>query len=231
MVTGLKLFILSFGVLFYSCAGIVPIRVKKNFTLCYDSNANNNHSKIQMNGYYMFINNYRYTYDYNGKLTDTVPCNPTYHRIIFFKDGIVVKGQFGGLKCANCDTETTNQFLKMVSQNKQPETSVFYGYNWGVYKVIGDTIKMQTVNSQTWPNPYWYLFENWYLINNDSSLSPIYSKNLIDDKEIRGDAEIPKTYKFIETNLQLPSDTWLKKEKWFWCNKEDWKIYIKNKNK
>ncbi len=152
-----------------------------------------------------------------------------YTNMLFFPDGLVVTG-FTGLNCGNCDIESNNQFLKNVSQNKQPETSLFYGNNWGIYIITDDTVKVQVVNSQSWPNPYWYLFEHWFLINADGSLSPIYSKNLIDNK-ILNENPIKPIYKFIKTKIQLPSDTWLKKEEWFWCDKEEYKAWKKENKK
>jgi len=164
-----------------------------------------------------------------GKKTGTTK-DTTYNNMMFFSDGIVVRG-FVGINCGNCDIESNNQFLFNISQSNENEKNVFYnGFKWGIFRIFGDTIKMQTVNDQPRFNPYWYLFEQWYLINNDGSLSPIYSKNLIDGRVSALASKTRDTFKFIETNIILPSDTWLKKEEWFWCDREKYREW-KNDNK
>jgi hypothetical protein len=210
----------------------VPLRVRKNFTLCYDSSTNYSNSKIKLNGYYVNIEPFeRPHYDLKtgekkGSTLDTI-----YTNIMFFSDGLVIRG-FNGLNCGNCDIFSNSQLLFDVSQNKKLETESFYnGFNWGIYTIEGDTIKLHILNHPPRFNPYWHLFEQWYLINNDGSLSPIYSKNLIDGR-VSALASITRdTFKFIETNIILPSDTWLKKEEWFWCDKEKYRAWKKERKR
>lgn len=202
---------------FSSCISQVPLRVKRNLTFCFNPAADYTNSKIQLNGYYVSVKPFeRPHYDIKTGKKVSSTLDTIYTNMMFFSNGLVITG-FTGLNCGNCDIESNIQFLIDVSQNKVSETKAFYnGFNWGVYKIDGDTIKMQCVNHQYWSNPYWYLFEHWFLINEDGSLLPIYSKNLIDNT-ILNEKPIKSIYNFIETNIQLPSDTWLKNEEWFWC--------------
>lgn len=213
-----------------SCKGQVPLRVKENFSECYNFQDKYYDTKIKFSGYYVNVEPFeRRHYDSKtGKMFGTT-LDTIYANIIFFSDGLVVTG-FSGLNCGNCDIETNSQFISDVSQNKVPEKDSFYnGFNWGLYRIFGDTIKIQVVNHPPRFNPYWYLFEHWYLIKKDGTLFPIYSKNLIDDKVLEK-TETTISYRHIETNILLPSETWLKKEKWFWCNEEDWRNYMDSIN-
>jgi hypothetical protein len=97
---------------------------------------------------------------------------------------------------------------------------LFYnGFNWGLYTIHGDTIKTQSVNRQPWYNPYWYLVEIWYQIKEDGTLVQVYGKGLITKAEFAPSRDDNIPFVFIETDLEIPSDTWLKKQKWFWCPK------------
>ncbi len=213
-----------------SCSNYVPLRVKKNFTFCFNPATNYTNSKIQLNGYYVSVEPFeRPHYDIKTGKQVSSTLDTLYTNMMFFSNGLVVT-RFMGLYCGTCDIESNSQFLIDVSQNKVSETRAFYnGFNWGVYKIDGDTIKLQCVNHQYWPDSYWHLLEHWFLINADGSLVPIKVKDLIGNK-VLNEEPIKPVYKFVETNIQLSPDTWLKNKEWFWCNKEKFKAW-KKKNK
>ncbi|HRP91178.1 MAG TPA: hypothetical protein PKX92_14205 [Edaphocola sp.] len=204
--------------------------MKKNFTFCYDNATGYSHSTIKLNGYYVNIEPFeRVQYDNKTGTKISSVIDTIYNNILFFSDGVVVIG-FGGLNCGNCEIQSNNQFLSDISQNKPEEAESFYnGFNWGIYKIDRDTVKLQVVNHPPKFNPYWHLFEYWYLINKDGTLQPIYSKNLIDGRLSKKNQRHPQTYQFIETNLHLKSNTWLKREKWFWCDEKQIIRNINNK--
>jgi len=104
------------------------------------------------------------------------------------------------------------------------ENDMFYNaFVWGLYVLNGDTLKTQSVNHQSWPNPYWNIFEQWYLIENQKALVLLYSKNLLDGKESSIEPLLNETYYFKEGNFELESKPWLKNEKWFWCDESEYK--------
>lgn len=216
---------------FTACSSQVPLRVRKNFTFCYDSIINYSNSIARLDGYYVKAKPFeRIQYDWKtgnkvGAIKDTI-----YSNIMFFNDGVFVK-EFQQLICNNCKgVEDKTSYLKSLENNEHSKTDLFYnGFKWGIYRVEGDIIKTQSVNRQSWPNPYWYLVEVWYKISDDR-LIEIYSKDLIDDEELVIKVDnIP--FDFIETGLILPSNTWLKKEKWFWCDEEQYKEWKTNRLK
>jgi hypothetical protein len=144
--------------------------------------------------------------------------------MMFFADGIFVR-EFEQLICNSCaDLDDKIQYLRNLENNKEGKVSLFYNsFVWGVYKIEGNTVKTQSTNRQSWPNPYWDLFEQWYLIKENGTLELVYTKNLIDGRYSSEKQNTYDTYDFIETNLNLTSDTWLKNEKWFWCDEEQYK--------
>ncbi|MCX6269986.1 MAG: hypothetical protein NTU44_02000 [Bacteroidetes bacterium] len=145
---------------------------------------------------------------------------------IFFPDGIFMK------KDQMMDRSYYDQcYLKKIEKQIQPETDQFYNlYYWGLFKIAGDTLKLHYISHQPWLNPYWTSQEVWYIMFNERTLKAIYAKDYINNN--RGPLiEAPITLEFIETNINLPSDTWLKKKKWFWCNEQEYKLYMKQHKK
>lgn len=215
------LFIVS-ALFLSACASYVPDRVISNFTYCYDSTINYSNSKIKLNGYYLRKEHYvRSIYDKNtGSVIDQIQ-DTFYNSVIFFKDGVFIT-EFGGGKCSSCNEELSSGRLRDVAKNKHPETISFYnGSVCGLYRIEGDTIKTQSVNHQTQLNPYWYLLEKWYIIVDSNTIVQCYTKNLIDERGGFSNPNKRLPYRFIETNIELPSDIWLKKQDWFWCDKKN----------
>jgi hypothetical protein len=216
----LLIFLISF---FCSCTSQVPLRVKKNFKFCYDQNVNYSHSFIKFNGYYImkhdpFMIEY---HDMQGNRKERHQ-DTTFNNIMFFEDGVFVLG----------DTKSNRTFyeidyLKKVEQKKQPESEQFYNWRyWGIYKIDGDMIKLQYISHQPQFNPYWTLIEVWYKILDENTLKVVYAKDYIHENKSHDESIV--TLEFIETNIQLPSDTWLKKEEWFWCDESEWYNYMES---
>ncbi|WP_238426164.1 hypothetical protein [Capnocytophaga genosp. AHN8471] len=114
---------------------------------------------------------------------------------------------------------TSEDYAYTVSKN----VNEFYG----LYKISGDTIKMMTVNDQVWPNPYWYHSEYWYIISGDT-LKTILDKSYTHDNPTNK-VEPMATIHFIEKNISVTPDVWLKRKKWFWCNSQEYEKYMKKR--
>lgn len=205
-----------------SCKNYVPRRVKKSFTLCYDPTANRANSKLRMNGYYLRKNApyevvgygpndqaYRYTVD------------STFSYMMFFKDGIWVQSRTRSYRDTNY-----HSYVQSLSNADNLEGEYFYFFQrWGLYSIEEDTLKVQCVNHNHWPNIYWHFSEVWYLILDEKTLKPIYAKDNMNDGASNIDASETVTLEFIETKGALPSSTWLKRHKWFWCEMDDYKKF------
>ena len=105
---------------------------------------------------------------------------------------------------------------------------------WGSYILSGDTIKTQIIEHLGfWDS--WMASENWYLIINRNKIQRIYAKSLRgkDGGFVKPQKKgvIYKPMEFIAAKKRDEIDNWLLNKKWFWCNEEDYKEYMKEKNK
>ena len=209
-------------VLLVSCADYIPKRVSKNFFYCYDS-----HTDYSKNSVVKFNGIYKICYCDSISIECNKNCSSKYMR--FFPDGIcatswrmISKANFEKELLADNDTlyyYTSEDYAYTVSKN----VNEFYG----LYKISGDTIKMMTVNDQVWPNPYWYHSEYWYIISGDT-LKTILDKSYTHDNPTNK-VEPMATIHFIEKNIGVTPDVWLKRKKWFWCNSQEYEKYMKKR--
>ena len=209
-------------VLLVSCADYIPKRVSKNFSYCYDP-----HTDYSKNSVVKFNGIYKICYCDSISIECNKNCSSKYMR--FFPDGIcatswrmISKANFEKELLADNDTlnyYTSEDYAYTVSKN----VNEFYG----LYKISGDTIKMMTVNDQIWPNPYWYHSEYWYIISGDT-LKTILDKSYTHDNPTNK-VEPMATIHFIEKNISVTPDVWLKRKKWFWCNSQEYEKYMKKR--
>jgi len=206
----------------YSCSSQVPLRVKKNFKFCYEPTVNYSQSFIKLNGYYIFKNPPYKTVNYDNRgsrIENTV--DTTFSTIMFFQDGVFVLGDTKSKR-----TFHEIDFLKKVEQQMEPESEQFYNGNyWGIYKIDYDTIKLQYISNQPLLNPYWVLTEVWYKILDENILEVVYAKDYIHKNKSHNKSII--NIKFVKTDIILQSNTWLKSENWFWCDREKFKAWKK----
>ncbi len=222
MVVRFKLCLFFFLACFcHSCNSQVPLRVKKNFKFCFNPTVNYSQSGIKLNGYYILKKPpYKVVnYDNRGSKIE-YSVDTTFSTIMFFQDGVFVLG----------DTKTNRTFyeidyLKKVEQQKLPEYEQFNdGYYWGIYKIAGDTMKLQYISHQTLLNPYWVLIEVWYKMLDENTLKVVYAKDYMHENKSRDESSI--SLEFVRTDITLRSNTWLKSEEWFWCNEKEYKMWM-----
>lgn len=192
---------------------IVPTKIKKRFTFCYDGKPTGLESKININGFYemtdIWWNESGYGKTYNPRW-DTTQID-----ILFFNDGICALG-FGW----HSYNQTGKQYLDSLA--KTPNHLEINASQKGVYRVFGDTIKVQVINDVRWAAPTWMAHEVWYKIVDRNTLKRLGSKALhnekVEDMEIERTSDINTDLAhFIPVDSLPSSDIWLKKEKWFLC--------------
>ncbi len=210
----------------YSCSGQVPLPIRKDFKYCYDPTVNYSQSYIKLNGYYIMKHD-PFMIEYHDMQSNRKERHQdtTFNNIMFFEDGVFVLGNTKSNR-----TFYEIDYLKKVEQKKQPESQQFYNWRyWGIYKIDGDTIKLQYISHQPKFNPYWTLIEVWYKMLDENTLKVVYAKDYIQENKSHYESIV--TLEYIETNIQLPSNTWLKKEEWFWCDKEKFRAWKKENKK
>ena len=234
-----SLFLLS-ATIITSCMDMpyVPKRHQNSFSFCYQDKDTGIDSLLNINGYFRLKETTRATYGLDSSISieDT-----SYYYIMFFRDGIFLSG------LRDLDRIGIPKYFEKVKRNTElGKKELFYkAFYWGTYKISGDTIKTQVINLPSTGAPHsWALAENWYKVVDKSSIIKIYAKRLengigpYDFRKTPGNTYNvygkvftiwPGTFNYVPI---IPgSDCWLKKEKWFWCNEEDWKKYKEKKSK
>lgn len=217
--------IISFAFILNSCAyQKVPITVKQTFSYCIMNDSLYNNNKFDLTGYYEF---FRYIKNENNEiiLKDSTSSN----RYFFFKDGtfMIIRHPKRNLE---------SNFEEMISYVKQGKKHPgYYNTDWGAYRLFGDTIKAQYMNHKSFmAENRMYLFEEWFFIQNYNTIQHVGGKYLVAYNG--GELVVNKKPGFIDkySSIQLkpatfvpvknipPPNSWLKNEKWFWCNEKDY---------
>lgn len=117
-----------------------------------------------------------------------------------------------------------------------------YSFCSGAYTIKGDTIIADEYTTMMWSNWLWYkykfvvidrntlpLIEASYGYSSDNAPENI-KKNIKKKKEIEKIRvwKVDQIYKFVPVKGLPKSDLWIKRKKWMWENKEEWKRYKKS---
>ncbi len=204
--------ILTLLIGFISCSNVwqgkkVPDTILNNFNKCYDGRNTGIERILNIDGYYKSKTLYK------GVRYDSQK-NPIYYDvstdIIFYKDGI-----FG------------YNFNIPEDTNYQP-ASVYQG----LYTFSSDTIKTQYLNKPSYMAP-WEAWEVWYLVVSRSEIKeirkfPIHEMSKSDWINFYdyGVDKMHDSYIFTSNSKIYNSESWLKKEKWFWCNEKDYQNFL-----
>lgn len=189
----------------------------KNFTLCFDDKYTGIDSLINCSGYYYS----KPSASLLQKNTNIQPRDTIAETYIFYKNGFFIKG-FSKLFCY----QTSENLKKYKDLN---------GGKWGLYTLSGDTIKAQFVES-----PSTMSFEKgewWFKIIDRNTIQLLDFKYRIrlTSEEVKK-SQLSKQIddlplcKFARIDaMPNPDKSWVKMEKWFWCNKEKYKEWKKNR--
>jgi len=182
--------------------------IRKNFG-SYTGDTMDISSLININGYYVIEKN----------ITSGYPPKPhtAYFYYMFFEDGIYLHN------------------FSIENINKPKEYS-----RWGCYTLSGDTIKTKWACIYPPLSGPPYAFELWYVVIDKNTIKEIFSKPLYKRTQQEMEYYLKNyAYKECQPATFVPIDTlpnsdycWLKKQKWFWANEENWKLFMeKLKNK
>lgn len=217
----------------------VPYRAKKNFIFCYKGKDTEIDSLININGYFKLGETPGGSYGFGSKIT-IIDTNFTV--FMFFNDGVFLT-QIGDYQYPK---NIQKYFAEVAENTKYGEKDLFYqAFNWGCYRISGDTIKTQYINHSSVFYPDWMLTEEWFKVLNRNTLKSIYRQKLYGDYKAQYDFRknegnkytwYEKNYTLYPANFvplsNLPnSDGWLKEKKWFWCNKSDYKSWKSEQRK
>lgn len=225
--------ILVIIVVMSSCG--VPRYIQQNFTICYNGEDTGIESLLDIHGYYVSLDSSRMRYP---------PHKPFELNLMFFKDGMFLYN-FGGIEPVGHPfignqrlIDIPQYFQKIVTDTISTKYGIRKSFStsfyWGIYKISGDTIIVQQINNPS-PPKSWAAYEMYFKIVNRTTITPIAQRGLFDRNNSKvwpysQEKQQSKTARFVYVDTIPESYSWLKGEKWFWCNEKDWEAYKKQGN-
>lgn len=201
----------------------VSVSVKKTLSNKYDSKGTGLKNKLNIEGYFQFWRTDMVAYSPETKTQDS-----SFFFLLFYEDGSFLFSSF--LKSEMSKRPET--FFNEVIQ-KGKEHPFYFTANWGIYRLMGDSIIAECLENATRSlNHPWNPGEYRFRIVDRNTLQLINSRNFNDQSaETRQETEkflrSASLITFIPSQIP-PSYTWIKKDKFFWRNEDDWKEYMKS---
>ena len=175
-----------------------------------------------------------YTNTYTG-IDTLINIEGYYSNMIFYDNGLVVRPIYRlGEQLLRKDF----MLIEEVAKNPKSKTSKnFYNFvDCGNYIICGDTIKIQMLHNHHSMNDDWDGWGEWYKIVDKNTLCFIDRFLLTTNKK-----EQDRFRKYYNSSFQgnekilfVPISTkppleyfWILKEKWFWCNEQEWENHMK----
>ena len=170
-----------------------------------------------------------YTYQFTiNRDSVTVETYDVYN--LFFKDGTYCSFQSGLFKFYKVNS--LQELLALACEGKKE--ILFRHPTWGYYEVKNDTICVKSIFQRPYGGGYWWATESEWVFTNEKNLKIISRKSIDLPKETRGFDENFKII-YLDTLPCYESDSWMKYEKWFWKNEQDYLNWVEksggNKNK
>ena len=221
-ILGISLLCLAF-----SCS--VPRHIKKTYIGCYSgAKVAGIDTLLDLAG--CFSVNYLVPFRNEGMGT-------AYSTVIFYSDGIVTHtSASSSIPLDNFDERMQREIHQI---NTDPLDNKYFHegrgmYYWGLYELKGNIIKVQYIKRPYPPEKY-SSYIVMYKVIDRHTIQEISHQEVLPPKETepvyRVKPFLNKFYNFIPIEKLPSSDCWLKDEKWFWCNDEDWKEYRRQMKK
>jgi len=189
-------------------------QAKKYASIKYTGKETDIDKRLDINGFYIKNDN-----------RPVIP-NDTSDRncIMFFSDGTIIEFVINRENCRYLTSDSIkNNLYKYINEHR------LYISRCGIYKLKEDIIYE---NSFYIPQYYWYMSTRKFKIASRNRISDIYQmwdRNISEDNKLCADKymliPIPEQSQPLKI---LHINHYLKKQKWLWENKKDWKKYIKS---
>lgn len=194
----------------------IPKKAKESFTHCLDGKDTNIEKFINISGIY---NSYAVCYIF-------------YPNGLFVMSKIHISDKEQNLK----DKDNYNYLLSMnkaVDGRTKDAINNFYRWSyWGHYIIEDNIIKVQMVSKPSPLSGFNGVFERWFKIIDKNTIGYLGQKTLDtptgNDDILTNESPIKFNIPFMPFN-NIPSfkKAWILKEKWFWCNEDDYKEFKK----
>jgi len=219
----LSIFAISCKLFYYTMPRSFKNRLLQEFTFTFDGKDTGIDALINIDGYYVvkrfWVNDSSYGFSH----------------LMFFRDGMFAQDRAFH---ANSKRDVPDFFHDIYRDDRRSLGFHLYERTiWGRYKIFGDTIKVQYVerpilHSQGSP---WFAMEVWYKAIDRNTILEIFSKPIgLCDRERRHFYNARKRYPitplpstFVPTDRIPCSESWIKRERWFWNNEDNWREYMR----
>ena len=141
---------------------------------------------------------------------------------MFFEDGLYVD-QFHFKKDLS-ENEIKANLTKSIHIGVE-KRHVSWGFFWGVYKIVEDTLVVYKYLRGSFWTP-WYFVEERYKVVDSKTIQRIYQKDLLKCNGDYDPCKVHDNFYFTSADSLPSSNNWLKEEKWIWRNEQDWKDYM-----
>jgi hypothetical protein len=179
----------------------------------------------------------------NGYFVHAEPKNTkndsSYTYFMFFEDGMVNMRvhDYDAFPNPNKEENISQYIHQVITESDGKQAKSFYNsLGWGRYIITDDTIK--SYYHSGWGYPDCYAFEIWFKVLDRNHISDIYFARIMEStlqmtdiqkKENVYENAIPSS--FVPLEGIPPTNSWIKGEKWFWSNEENWKDYMESLEK
>lgn len=186
--------------------------IKTAFTHRLEGTSTGLDRKIALQGIYRYWLREYGSYQKVGDTKDTF-----FLDLVFYEDGTMAYNIW-----FNHGYQDYESFFKDVVQKGRDE-NFYKSHYWGIYQLVGDTIKAQYLMHAS-PLTPWYAGEQWFLIKGRHTLQVIASGEL-GKRNYEETVKNASAVQFIPLSVIPPPLAWFKQERFFWRNEEDWKKY------
>ena len=213
----------------------IPKSIENSFTYCYAGKNTGLDTLINIDGYYREMSFNKRSPTVGGFLKDTsiYYIDTSYHYFMFYEDGIFVyniRDSYYDVNKKELVKKDVSLFMKDFIENTENSARQFYSNFWGGYIICGDTIRMQSMYKGMSLNSGWHLGEVWYKIIDKNTILCINSFNLPEMSRPKERTHYPVVF-FPIPEKPKSDRSWILREKWFWCNEEDWRVFSDNLEK
>ena len=153
-------------------------------------------------------------------------------RLMFFEDGTYASN-FSFKRGLKIENVVENMSESLSGANHGPKRDQ-WGFYMGVYRIEGDMIighRYFPPNNSFFVGTDWTLWEERYKIVNRTTIKRVYFRGLLKANDYtvppfnRSPWVDDPPHIFVPAK-NLPTDNWLKEERWIWRNESDWKSYM-----
>ncbi|MDR2914053.1 MAG: hypothetical protein LBV74_04365 [Tannerella sp.] len=199
---------------------VVPRRIKKAYIGCYDGISTGINTLLDLSGCFAVNSPVLLRDEYPGIV---------YRVVNFYDDGVVVCTAATTIPSEDFHKRMKHKYHQLNSDTLDLDYYKYYRegrgmYRWGLYKLHGDTVIAQFIDRPYPPEKYFSHLVKYKVIDRHT-IQEVFPSG--DDVFYADTAS--KIYHFIPIEKIPSSDCWLKDEKWFWCNRDDWKEYKRQK--